>query len=127
MKYVKGIGIIVLLLVLVNFTFLQTMQEDEELIIGKWIPEGCPKCELVFTEDGKCYDYYEGKLDNTYTYFIYEETSDNGKLKFSTLKKININDPSDTYEYDINGLNEKVMYLDYQRDMNCNLLKYTRK
>lgn len=101
MKHFKGIGIIVLFLGLVSFTIFQTMQEDEELIVGTWIPEGCSECEWIFTDDGKCYDYYEGKLDNTYTYSIRKSRASNGVV-FSYLKIVKSNDSNDTYEYDIN-------------------------
>ncbi|CAL2087592.1 hypothetical protein [Tenacibaculum sp. 190524A05c] len=117
---------ILFVLSLASFTIIQTIQNDKELIIGTWIPEGCLECKLVFTTNGKLYDYYQGSIDNTYNYSISESTASNG-VTFSYLKTVNINDPKDTNEYDINGLNDTVMYLDYLGDRSTNLLKYTRQ
>ncbi len=126
MKHLKITFLIVLVFSLVSFTIQQTSQGDKELIIGTWIPEGCSNCKLVFTQDGKLYDYVEGSLNKTYDYSIRESTAANG-VTFSYLKKTNVNDSKDSSEYDINGLNETVMYLDYLGDRSTKLLKYTKQ
>ena len=127
MKHLKKLGIITLLLTLVGFTILQITQEDKGLIIGTWIPEGSPSLRWVFESGNVLKKSESGKIYKTYQYTIKEETSDDGRLKFSTLKIINMNDLNDTYTYDINGLNETIMYLNYQGNMNTSLLKYTRQ
>ena len=86
--------------------------QDEELIKGTWIPEGCSTCQWVFA-DGKCYQYDEGRLDDTYNYEILEEKSINGKLTFSVLILTNVSDPNDVFEYEVNGISEDKMTLEY--------------
>lgn len=122
----KMVGIISLILVLVSFTII-TLQQDKSLILGTWVPEGSPNSEWIFKSDGKCYEYYQGQLDETYTYSINEVKSSNGKFTLSFLKTINVNNSSDIYEYEINGISDIEMYLDYQGDLNVKLLKFTRK
>jgi hypothetical protein len=123
----KKLGLISLILLLVSFTVIQTLEQDKDLIIGTWIPEGSPNSEWVFISKGKCYEYNKGQLDETYNYSIIETKSSNGKFTLNFLKTINLNDPNDIYEYEINSISDTEMYLDYQGDLNTNLLKFTRK
>ncbi|WP_462253633.1 hypothetical protein [Ekhidna sp.] len=94
-------------------------QNPEQLIIGTWKPEGCATCKWVFKEDGKCYDHYKGKIFQTYRFSIKSGKSLNGKLTHHFLTLTDISNPKESYEYEINGLSEKRMALEY--------LKGTRK
>lgn len=126
MKHLKATFLIVFLLTLASFTILKVSENDKELIIGTWIPEGCSECKWVFTNQGKLYDYYQGNIDSTYDYSISEFTATNGVV-FSHLKITNVNNLLDTYEYDINGISDGEMYLDYLGDMSAKLSKYTKE
>ena len=127
MEHLKITLLSLLVLTLASFTILQTTQNNKELIIGTWIPDGSPSQKWIFYSNGTCHEYDNGVLDTRYSYTIEETTSEDGKLKFSTLNIINIDDSNDTYKYDINGISETEMYLDYQGDLNTKLQKYTRQ
>ncbi len=122
----KIILIVVGLLAILSFTIMQLSQEEEE-IIGTWVNTESVKSKWVFNTNGKCYDYYDNALTDTYTYSIREETSGNGKLKHSFLKLININDSTDEYEYEINALGEGKMSLDYLGDTSAKLILFDKQ
>ncbi|WP_462253623.1 hypothetical protein [Ekhidna sp.] len=102
-----------------TISILLFQQSPNQLIIGTWKPEGCLTCKWVFKEDGKCYDHYEGKIYQTFRYSIKSEKSLNGKLTHHILTLKGITYPKKSFEYEINGLGEKRMALEY--------LKGTRK
>ncbi len=83
--------------------------------------------EWQFTSDGKCYDYYQNQLSDTYQYTITQEQSENGKFTLSYLKLVNINDSSDFYEYEINTLDNSTMVLDYLGDMSAKLTSFNKQ
>ena len=112
-------------LIFLSFLLFTQQNQEEELIKGTWIPEGCSTCQWVF-KDGKCYQYDEGRLDDTYYYEIYEGESSDGTLTFSFLKLTNVSDPNDVFEYEINGLSEEKMVLEYLSGTRS-LLIYTKK
>ncbi|WP_299163121.1 hypothetical protein [uncultured Tenacibaculum sp.] len=109
-----------------------TIEDYKKEIIGTWELEKDSRTKIIFSKNGKCYDYSDGKLDKTYYYSINttspqcSEKVPVGEL-YSYLKITNIKDPKDIYEYEINGLNKEILYLDYQRNLNTKLSKYTRQ
>jgi hypothetical protein len=111
MKSIKKGIILILGLVLVSFTVFQNLTKEKDLIIGTWISKDSPKSKWVFKKDGKCYDYYDGKLDNIYYYSI-NTTSPQCSQKvlvgelYSYLKIKNIKDNNDFYCYEIISLDK---------------------
>lgn len=108
----KVIAIIIVLITIFSYTIIRLSQENE-LIIGTWINSETPEWKWQFKTDGKCYDYLNGQLSDTYTYSITEEVSKSGKLKFSFLKLVNIYKANDEYEYEINTLSTNKLVLEY--------------
>ena len=114
-----------LLITILGFAISNNPQE-RELIIGKWNSEGCSSCIWEFKEDGKCYDYYKGRLDTTYNWEITYHKTPSG-LTFGHLTLINVDDPKDIYEYRINGLGEKGMHLEYNTGVGLSQLFFERQ
>lgn len=118
MKKFKKTRIIVIAIgvVVSVFSFSLLNQNDSQLIIGEWRSEGCSTCTLKFDNNGKCYDYDEGELIDTYVYSI-ETTSpqcdmevDEGPL-FKYLKMINVANNNEQYCYEILSLNDTHLQL----------------
>ena len=103
---------ILVIIALLSLGLTYAFSQEEELIKGTWIPEGCPTCQWVF-KDGKCYRYYDGELKFTYNYEIYEGKSVNGRFTFSFLKLTDTSNPNRIFEYEINALGEEKMALEY--------------
>jgi hypothetical protein len=96
-----------------SYTFAQENTEDK-LIQGTWTFSDSPNTKWQFKSDGKCYDYLDDILLDTYTYSIVEEKSENGKTSESTLTLVNTNNPDESYIYNINKLNSGKLWLEYQ-------------
>ena len=96
-----------------SYTSAQENTEDK-LIHGTWTFSDSPNTKWQFKSDGKCYDYLDDILLDTYTYTITEEKSENGKTSESTLTLVNTNNPDETYMYNINKLNSGKLWLEYQ-------------
>lgn len=127
MKHIKKIQKVILLVVVLvssSFTIFQLTQE-KDLIIGEWKSIEDNNWKLNFNNQGKCYDYYQGKLETTYFYSITEETATNGVV-FSYLKLVNITDSNDSYNYEINALNEHDLALDYLGNLNESLMLFEK-
>ena len=122
-KIYKPLALIVVFL-LFSFTILHLTQ-DRELIIGEWVSTEDNNWKLVFNHQGKCYDYYQGKLESTYTYSISEETADNGVV-FSYLKLVEVSD-NDVLQYDINALDENNLALNFLGDLNEKLMLFEKQ
>ena len=102
-----------LLLSTYSYIFAQKNTEDK-LIQGTWTFSDSPNTKWQFKSDGKCYDYLDDILLDTYSYTIVEEKSDNGKTSESILKLVNTSNPDETYTYNINKLNSGKLWLEYQ-------------
>ena len=96
-----------------SYTSAQENTEDK-LIQGTWTFSDSPNTKWQFKDDGKCYDYLDDILLDTYSYTITEEKSENGKTSKSTLTLVNTNNPDETYMYNINKLNSGKLWLEYQ-------------
>ena len=96
-----------------SYTSAQENTEDK-LIQGTWTFSDSPNTKWQFKDDGKCYDYLDDILLDTYSYTITEEISENGKTSESTLTLVNTNNPDETYIYNINKLNSGKLFLEYQ-------------
>lgn len=125
-KTKKVILISLFTLTIFSFTMINLTQE-EEAIIGTWINTETPEWKFEFKTDGKCYDYYNNQLEDTFSYSITQENSKNGKLTLSYLKLVNIKKSSEVMEYEINSLGENKMCLDYLGDKGTKLIYFTKE
>ncbi|WP_348739541.1 hypothetical protein [Tenacibaculum sp. 190524A02b] len=114
MRQMRHLGIMLLLVVLVAFNVKNSLEEIPNLI-GTWQYENEPNNLWVFTKS-KCTWKYEGSEVDTYTYSIRETKSSNGKLTIHLLKLVNVHNPSEVLEYEIDTFSDdqKVMRLVYQ-------------
>ncbi|WP_462253625.1 hypothetical protein [Ekhidna sp.] len=87
-------------------------QSNDELIQGEWNSKGCETCKWIF-KDGICSKIHDGDVYGKYKYIITEGKSLNGKLTHHFLTLTDISNPKESYEYEINGLSEKRMALEY--------------
>jgi hypothetical protein len=129
MKNIKNANIVLLIIFFIligtNFSWLAPNQE-EQLIIGKWVNTENPGWIRSFDNYGKCYDYQNGILLDTYHYLIVRETSQNGKLKFSFLQITNVKNINDKFEYEINALTSSKLVLEYTTGLRNNLLYFNK-
>ena len=112
--------IIVLLVVLAVglSSFYLRQQNTENLIIGIWVSESDSKSKIVFSNDGKCKEYYDNILEGEYSYII-----DNSSPQCETivpidvntnyLQLINVNDAHDKNCFEINGVTDQKLSLRY--------------
>lgn len=114
----KIISLVITLMVLFGFTVIYQISKEENLIVGTWISKDEPQWKWVFNEYGKCFDYYNNQLSETYKWSI-ETTSPQcgqevpvGEV-FSYLILVNVNDPKDEYCYEIFSLDEKILQIRY--------------
>ena len=117
MKSLKRTSQILLASLLFIFTFNYTSAQEnteDKLIQGTWTFSDSPNTKWQFKADGKCYDYLDDILLDTYTYTIVEDKSENGEITQSVLKLINTNNPDETYVYNIDKLNSGKLWLEYQ-------------
>lgn len=106
--------ILVSLLFVMAFSYTNAQDNvEEKLIQGVWTFSDSPNTKWQFSEDGKCYDYLEGILLDTYTYSIVEEKSDDGKIKQRILTLVNTENPDESYMYNINKLNTGKLWLEH--------------
>jgi len=87
----------------VNFT-----KRQNSSIVATWINESDPKWKLVFTS-AKCYQYYDGTLQETQNYAISNTTPQCGHkvpvdANTSYLKLTNTKDSTEVVCYEINGI-----------------------
>lgn len=120
-KIVLGLFIITAL----GFTVFKTLQEDQ-LIVGAWISTEEPNWKLVFHQDGKCYDYYKEELDTTYNWEITNDETPSG-FKISYLTLVNTQDAEDVYEYQIHGIGEEGMHLEYNTGIGLSQLFFEKQ
>jgi len=117
MKSLKRTSQILLASLLFIFTYSYTSAQEnteDKLIQGTWTFSDSPNTKWQFKADGKCYDYLDDILLDTYTYTIVEDKSENGEITQSVLKLINTNNPDETYVYNIDKLNSGKLWLEYQ-------------
>ncbi len=119
-----NIKIITILSVLLFGFIAQQVNQENQLIIGTWYFENEASNLWEFTND-RCIWKNDGKITDVFTYSIVKEKSKNGKLDFSFLKLIHLNN-GEIFEYEINSLGNDKMTLDYLGDMNTKLI-YFRK
>lgn len=92
--------------------------EDSQNIKGTWINEETPEWKWVISSDGKCYDYYKGSLETTYT-FTLETTSPQCGQEVPTgefflyLKLVDVSDISEVYCYEIASLSDQYLQIRY--------------
>lgn len=103
------LGLLLSTAVLFGLLSFKISTNSNETIIGSWVSESDINSKLVFTSDGKCKEYYENELQDTYSYQIANTTPQCGidvpiDQYTSYLKMTNISDSSDVYCYEINGI-----------------------
>ena len=88
----------------------QYIIDEQNNIVGTWISEKDSDWKLVFSSDGKCYDYYSDVLVTTSTYTISNTSPKCGinvlvdeSRETSYLELTDINDGTSLC-YDINGV-----------------------
>lgn len=81
-------------------------------IKGRWISDSTPEWKWEFKADGKCYDYFNGILEDTYFYVITSENSPSG-LNFHFLELTNINNQNKKFKYEleVNNNTLSVIYI----------------
>lgn len=117
MKSLKRTSQVLLASLLFIFTYSYTSAQEnteDKLIQGTWTFSDSPNTKWQFKADGKCYDYLDDILLDTYTYTIVEDKSENGEITQSVLKLINTSNPDETYVYNIDKLNTGKLWLEYQ-------------
>ena len=115
-KYYKTIGILVLALIIFGYNIiLKQEQSYEQLIVGTWVEEnGTYQNRYEFQENYMVTDYYKNQVYKTFTWQISPEPTPSG-LTISYLILTNNEDPDDKYEYQIVGISNEEMRLQYQR------------
>jgi len=107
----KFLGVVLIaLMAILSFTVVQLSGEKED-IIGTWVSEDTPEWKWVFKSDGKCYDYYNGVLTDTYTYTLSTTSPQCGQVvptgdKFTYLKLVNDKDSNLTFCYEVFSLDK---------------------
>lgn len=81
--------------------------------MGTWVSKEDSKFKRVFNLSGKSFSYYDGELLDTYNYEITEEVSSNGKIILEFLKLIDVLDNTDTYEFEINAIDDDILVLEF--------------
>lgn len=109
-----------------SFTNAQEKMEDQ-LIQGTWTFSDSPNTKWEFKEDGKCYDFLEGILLDTYTYTIIDEKSENGEIKGSVLTLVNTENPDESYMYNINKLNSGKLWLEHAIGFRGKYIAFTKE
>lgn len=110
-RYLKII-VGILFLTTVGFAIYQSqwLQERKQNIIGTWICDSTPEWKVEFTNNGISYWHYPGETTEEYNYTVNSEITQSG-LEITFVKLINVNNPNDIIEYDINGLSNDKMVL----------------
>ena len=121
-----------ILLVMLLFAFVINYSNaqkntEEQLIKGTWTFSDSPNTQWQFKDDGKCYDYLDGILLDTYTYTIIEEKLENGKTGESVLTLVNTNNPDETYLYTIDKLNTGKLWLEYEVGFRDKYISFKRQ
>lgn len=116
MKCKKIIFNLLSLITLLSLFSFSKLDSDNGSIIGSWISESDPKSKLIFSLNGKCKEYYDGILQDEYTYIISNtspqcDTNVHIDQYTSYLQKMNVNDPGDIYCYEINGITSTILSL----------------
>ena len=130
MKILKNPGKILLVTLLLVFVINYSNAQDnteEKLIQGTWSFSDSPNTKWQFKDDGKCYDYLDGILLDTYTYSIVEEKLENGKTGESVLTLVNTNNPDETYLYTIDKLNTGKLWLEYEVGFRDKYISFKRQ
>lgn len=130
MKTLKNPGKILLVTLLFAFVINYSNAQDnteEQLIQGTWTFSDSPNTKWQFKDDGKCYDYLDGILLDTYTYTIVEEKLANGKTGESVLSLVNTNNPDETYLYTIDKLNGGKLWLEYEVGFRDKYISFKRQ
>lgn len=130
MKILKNPGKILLVTLLLVFVINYSNAQDnteEKLIQGTWSFSDSPNTKWQFKDDGKCYDYLDGILLDTYTYSIIEEKLENGKTGESVLTLVNTNNPDETYLYTIDKLNTGKLWLEYEVGFRDKYISFKRQ
>ena len=122
----KIVGILVL--IIMGFTIYQStvVQEETQLIIGTWVCEETPDWKLEFTSNNVCFWHStDGEIEE-YTFTIEGNMAPNN-VEHTILKLIRVNQPSEILDYEINGLSDNDLYLDYLGDMSVKLIHFRRQ
>jgi len=130
MKSFKRTSKVLLASLLFIFTYSYTSAQEnteDKLIQGTWTFSDSPNTKWQFKADGKCYDYLDDILLDTYTYSIVEEKSENGETTQSVLKLVNMNNPDETYVYNIDKLNTGKLWLEYQVGFRDKFITFKRE
>ena len=103
---------------------------EKEDIIGTWVSEDTPEWKRIFKEDGKCYDYYNGALTNTYNYTLSTTSPQCGQVvptgdKFTYLKLVDDKDSNFTFCYEVFSLDKT--NLEIRMFNNADFLRFVRQ
>ena len=125
----KFLGVLIALLAILSFTVVQLTGEKED-IIGTWVSEDTPEWKRIFKEDGKCYDYYNGALTNTYNYTLSTTSPQCGLVvptgdKFTYLKLVDDKDSNFTFCYEVFSLDKT--NLEIRMFNNADFLRFVRQ
>ena len=130
MKTLKRTSKIILASLLLISTYSYTSAQEnteDKLIQGTWTFSDSPNTKWQFKADGKCYDYLDDILLDTYTYSIIEEKSENGETTQSVLKLVNTSNPNESYTYNIDKLNSGKLWLEYQVGFRDKFITFKRE
>ncbi|MDX5478835.1 hypothetical protein [Fontibacter flavus] len=115
LKFRIAVLILISISSLVGFRLIFNQMTNQNMI-GIWISTDDTKWIWEFKNDGKIYDYYNGKLTGTYSFSL-EKTSpqcgmivDEGPL-FEYLRITNIHDSQDIRCYEILSKNEEYLQI----------------
>ena len=87
----------------------------KKYIIGTWVEEGTSiNDKVVFSIDGKCTWYSDGKISDVYSYTLTTGKSQNGKLSFDFLTLTSISNSKIILEYTIQGSRDGVLSLEFK-------------
>ena len=83
-------------------------------IIGTWISEEDSKWKMVFTNDNKCFRYYNNNLRETDTCIISNTSPQCGETvpvdsQTSYLRLTNVQNINDVKCYEINGITDSIL------------------
>lgn len=131
-KSLYGISVSLILIttyfILTGAHYLSPFQESG--ITGTWISDEDSRWKLIFTDDNKCYQYYEGSLTETDNVIISNNSPQCGievtiETSSSYLQLINSQNANDKICYLINGISNTSLSLSVVGQ--GNLMVFTRQ
>lgn len=90
------------------------LTDFEQKLIGTWVAEGTSFEDRWVIENNYTLKEYDADDFTTYNWVANEGSAPSG-VPFNTLEITNVDNPNDTYNYEINTLTNDKMILVYQR------------